>query len=266
MKPFPHIMGIVNVTPDSFSDGGETFTPEHAIAHALQLIDEGADILDIGGESSRPGADSVHAEEELRRVIPIIEAIRKHNPTIPISIDTIKYSVAEAALQAGATIINDISGLEYDVRLAKLAEQYSATLILMHMKGTPKSMQDNPTYKNVLNEVMQNLRDKIRLAKSFGVKKIMADMGIGFGKTAEHNWTLLQQHHRFAELQVPMLLGISRKSFLGAALGYNNPKDRDMATALLHALLLNTNVDTIRVHNVKLLSDLKILYQRFHDI
>lgn len=264
MKSFPQIMGIVNVTPDSFSDGGDTFVADQAIEHALRLIDAGADILDIGGESSRSGADPVKPEEELRRVIPVIEGIRRHNSEVPISIDTIKYTVAEEALRAGATMINDISGLDYDVRLGQLAAQHSATLILMHMKGTPKSMQQNPTYSNVVTEVMQNLRDKIRLAKSFGVKKIMADVGIGFGKTMEHNWTLLQHHHRFAELQVPMVLGISRKSFLGTTLGYENPKDRDIATALLHTILLDARVDIMRVHNVQLLHDAKVLYQRLH--
>lgn len=252
-------MGIVNVTPDSFSDGGEHFLSEAAISHALRLIDDGADLLDIGGESSRPGAEPVSADEELKRVIPVIEGIRKQNTEIPISIDTLKYSVAEAALQAGATIINDISGLEYDVRIANLAAKYKAEMILMHMQGTPRSMQDNPQYRNVVTEVLQNLKDKVRLAKSFGVKKIMADVGIGFGKTAEHNWTLLKNHKRFAELGVPMVLGISRKSFIGKTLGIENPKERDAATAMIHALLIESGVDIIRVHNVELLQQLKLM-------
>lgn len=252
-------MGIVNVTPDSFSDGGEYLLGESAISHAIQLIDEGADLLDIGGESSRPGAEPVSADEEMKRVIPVIEGIRKQNSEIPISIDTVKYAVAEAALKAGATIINDVSGLEYDVRIAHLAAQYKAEMILMHMQGSPRSMQDNPQYRNVITEVLQNLKDKIRLAKSFGVKKIMADVGIGFGKTTEHNWILLKNHTRFAELNVPMVLGISRKSFIGKTIGIENPKERDAATAMIHALLINSGVDIVRVHNVKLLKQLKLI-------
>ncbi len=258
----PRIMGIVNVTPDSFSDGGEHFLSEAAINHALRLIDEGADLLDIGGESSRPGAEPVSADEEMKRVIPIIEGIRKWNTEIPISIDTLKYSVAEAALEAGATIINDISGLEYDVRIAHLAAKYKAEMILMHMQGSPRTMQDNPQYRNVVAEVLQNLKDKVRLAKSFGVKKIMADVGIGFGKTAEHNWSLLKNHNRFTELGVPMVLGVSRKSFIGKTLGIENAKERDNATAMIHALLLESGADIIRVHNVGLLHQLKLIAEQ----
>lgn len=261
MATFPRIMGIVNVTPDSFSDGGEFSTTDAAVRHALQLMDDGADMLDIGGESTRPGAESVPADIELQRVAPVIEEIRKRNSGIPISIDTVKYSVAEAALQAGANIINDISGLEYDVRLAHLAAKYKAEMILMHMQGSPRTMQDNPQYRNVVSEVMQNLKDKIRLAKSFGVTKTMADVGIGFGKTVDHNWTLLKNHNRFQELGVPMVLGISRKSFIGKSLGIDNPKDRDTATALIHSLLLNSGVNIIRVHNVAAIQQLKIILE-----
>lgn len=248
---FPKVMGIVNVTPDSFSDGGLFFNSNSAIDHALQLIDDGADILDVGGESSRSNADEISTSEEIDRVIPVIEGIRRINPSIDISIDTVKYDVARAALDVGASIINDISGLNHDRRLASLAAEYNVALILMHIRGTPRTMQINPHYTNVVQEVFDELTEKITYAHSFDAKKVMADVGIGFGKTAEHNWTLLKNLSKFEHLGVPMVLGISRKSFLGKLLGIESPVERDAATALLHALLLKEKIDIIRVHNVE---------------
>jgi dihydropteroate synthase len=258
-------MGIVNTTPDSFSDGGaffaqNTFSAERAVEHALQLAAEGADILDIGGESSRPGAEAVSEAEELYRVIPVIEGIRQHNAIIRISIDTTKYNVAEAALQAGASIINDISGLQHEPRLAGLAAAHNASLVIMHIQGTPRTMQASPHYADVVGEVMQFLERQIAFARSCGVQHIIADVGIGFGKTLEHNLTLLRHHHEFLRLGVPLLLGISRKSWLGKLLNIDIAHERDTATLAAHLLLLGHGASIIRVHNVRLLHEARRIH------
>ncbi len=260
-RSFPAIVGIVNVTPDSFSDGGQYLDPELAIAHAVRLISDGADMLDVGGESSRPGAESISASEEIRRVIPVIEGIRRANPTIPISIDTTKSTVAEAALDAGATMINDISAGRFDPQMFALAAQRGVPIVLMHMQGTPQTMQHNPHYSDVVEEVFAFLNERIELARRHGIEHIIADVGIGFGKTVEHNLTLLAHLERFAALGVPLYLGISRKRFLGVLTGIEQPSQRDVVTAMMHALLLNTPVEYIRVHNVGLLAQLRTLYQ-----
>ncbi len=257
MNTFPKIMGILNVTPDSFSDGGSFFDTNHAVKKGLSLIENGASILDIGGESTRPGAAEVSIEDEIARVVPVIKQIREECHATPISIDTTKYEVAKAALDAGANIINDISGLTFDERLADLAAEYNATLIIMHIQGQPRNMQNNPQYNDVVNNVLDWLKDKIDLARSKGVKDIIADVGIGFGKTFEHNITLLREHDRFLELEVPLLLGISRKSFIGQAMGIDQPIDRDIPTAFFHSVLLDKKIDIIRVHNVELHNSLK---------
>ncbi len=260
-RRFPAIVGIVNVTPDSFSDGGQYFDPERALAHAAQLIADGADMLDVGGESSRPGAESISASEEIRRVIPVIEGIRRANLTIPISIDTTKSAVAEAALDAGATMINDISAGRFDPQMFALAAQRGVPIILMHMQGTPQTMQHNPHYFDVVEEVFAFLNERIELARHHGIEQIIADVGIGFGKTVEHNLTLLAHLDRFAALGVPLYLGISRKRFLGVLTGIEQPSQRDVVTAMVHALLLNKPVEYIRVHNVGLLAQLRTMYQ-----
>lgn len=259
---FPKIMGIINATPDSFSDGGKYFSENSGIDHALQLIDEGADYLDIGGESTRPGAQAVSVEEEINRVIPIIQGIRKFNNNIPISVDTTKYEVAKLALDAGANLINDISGLTFEPRLASLSAEYNAQIILMHIKGEPRTMQTNPEYQDVVKEVCEFLEEKRDLAYQMGAKDVIIDIGIGFGKTVEHNFDLLKNLEYFEKLNCPILLGISRKSFIGKSLNIENPSDRDAHTAIIHTLLLNKNVDIIRVHNVKLLSDTRKLAER----
>jgi dihydropteroate synthase len=245
------IMGIVNVTPDSFSDGGSFLNKDKAIEHAIQLIKDGADILDIGGESSRPGADSISVKEEINRVIPVIEGIRKKNINIPISIDTVKFDVAKEAIDAGANIINDISGLTNNPKLAELAASTDSALIIMHIKGKPRNMQVNPVYENVIDEVFQFLCEKIEFAKSYGVKNIIADVGIGFGKSYEQNLTLLRNIEKFHDLEVPMLLGISRKSFIGTMLNIKKPVNRDLPTLVINALILHKKIDILRVHNVK---------------
>lgn len=261
---FPKIMGIVNVTPDSFSDGGKYNSFKKATEHALQLVDDGADMLDIGGESTRPGAAAVSADEEIARVVPVIEAIRKVNPTIPISIDTTKYHVAAKAVGAGATILNDISALKTDPRLGELAALKNLPLILMHMQGTPRTMQDSPHYDDVVKDVFKELRERIDFATSLGVKEVIADVGIGFGKTVGHNWQLLKNHAEFLKLGVPLLLGISRKSFIGKTLGIDVAAERDVPTALLHALLLECGASIIRVHDVKLHSQLRELFKKLN--
>jgi len=257
---FPKIMGVLNVTPDSFSDGGKFYSFENAVAQGLKLLDDGADILDIGGESTRPGADSVSEDEELNRVVPVIEHIRKVKPDAVISIDTTKYNVAKVAVDAGATIINDISGLDFDTSLAKLATEKNLTLILMHMQGTPRTMQENPEYNDVFQDIYKILESKIEKAKSIGVKSIIADAGIGFGKTYEQNITLLKNYDKFKSLGVPLCLGLSRKTFIGKMTGITDPSQRDIPTILIHALLLNQDIDIIRVHNVELMSMLRKVY------
>ncbi len=261
VPPFPLIMGIVNVTPDSFSDGGLYAEPQAAVEHALELIEQGADLLDIGGESSRPGAEPVPVEEELRRVVPVIEGIRRHNREIPISVDTTKAEVAEAAVAAGATMLNDISALRFDPRLGELAARHGLPVVLMHMQGTPKTMQQNPHYTDVVADVKAFLQERIAYARRLGIQHVVADVGIGFGKRVEHNWELLRRHREFLQLGVPLLIGLSRKSFLGATLGIAEPRQRDCATALLHALLLDSGASIIRVHNVALLAQLRRLWE-----
>ena len=266
MKKFPKIMGILNVTPDSFSDGGDYFNEEKAIEQGLKMLEDGADIIDIGGESTRPGAADVSEDEEISRTLPVIKGLLKEKPGLEISIDTTKYNVAKAALGAGATIVNDISGLENDKRLAKLAAERDAALIVMHMQGTPRTMQENPYYTNVVEEIFNLLVEKIFYARKKGVKTIIADVGIGFGKTLEHNLELLRNIDTFRELKVPLLLGISRKSFIDKVLNINAPKERDLPTALIHAMLPGFGGDILRVHNVKMLSMLKKLYSDIYQI
>lgn len=256
----PLIMGILNVTPDSFSDGGKYYAHSLALEKAEQIIADGADIIDIGGESTRPGADEVDEAEEIKRVIPVIEEIRKTHKDITISVDTTKYEVAKLAVDAGADIINDISGLNNDIRLAELSAKYDKWLVLMHIKGKPRTMQNNPHYDNPVREIFEELKQKIEFAKSKGVKKIIADVGIGFGKTYEHNIELLKNHSEFAKLGVPLLLGISRKSFIGKMLGIKNPEKRDLPTLLIHALLISQNTDIIRVHDIKPYIELKKIF------
>jgi dihydropteroate synthase len=257
---FPKIMGILNVTPDSFSDGGNFFDESAAIDKALKLIDDGADIIDIGGESTRPGAESVAIQEEIERVIPVISGIRDHNKDIRISIDTSKYEVARLAIGEGASIINDISGLRNDERIVDLAAEYNSALVIMHMLGSPRTMQIDPKYDDVLTDIYDFLDSKVKLAKQSGVKEIYADVGIGFGKTVEHNLILLKNLDHFSGLGVPLLIGISRKSFIGKAFGIDDPANRDVPTALFHALTLSKEVEIIRVHNVEMLKMLKDIF------
>jgi len=248
----PYIMGVVNVTPDSFSDGGRFFSLKDAIAHAERLIQEGADILDIGGESSRPFSAPVPLEEELRRTVPLVQAIRKQSP-IPISIDTTKADVARACLNAGADVVNDISALRMDIRMADVIREYGVPCVLMHMKGTPQDMQINPFYEDVVQEIKEFLAERIAYAQEAGIptERIIVDPGIGFGKRLQDNLIILNRIDAFKQLGYPVLVGPSRKAFLGAITGITNPVERDTATIGAVAVAVIRGAHLIRVHSVK---------------
>src|SRR5574341_1509904 len=246
-----HVMGVINVTPDSFSDGGRFFQAEQAIEQGLRLAQEGADILDIGGESTRPGSEPVSLEEELKRVIPVIEEL-SNQVRIPISIDTYKAEVARKALQAGAAIINDISALRFDADMVKVAREFGCPVILMHIQGTPRQMQENPAYQDVIGEIEAYFRQQIAYARQSGLddSQLIIDPGIGFGKTLEHNLEILRKLSSFQELGRPILVGVSRKSFIGKIL--NLPVEERLEgslAAMAHAILQGANI--VRVHDVK---------------
>jgi dihydropteroate synthase len=247
----PLVMGIVNVTPDSFSDGGMFFDPQLAVEHALQLVADGADLLDIGGESTRPYSKPVTADEELQRVLPVIEALFAAVPT-PISIDTNKAAVAEAALAAGAEIINDVTGLEGDPAMIALAVSSGAGICAMHMQGTPQTMQNNPTYENVVAEIREYLAARYDLLADAGIDaaRICLDPGIGFGKTHQHNLTLMAHCWQFHDLGCPMLVGHSRKGFLAKVIG-DAEADRTSATVGGAISLAVQGVQIVRVHDVR---------------
>jgi len=247
----PLIMGILNVTPDSFADGGRYFSPEAALDHARHLVAAGADILDVGGESTRPFSDPVPLKEELSRVLPVIRAIRAELD-VPLSIDTYKAEVARQALEAGAQIINDISALRFDPDMAPLAARTGAPVILMHMKGTPKDMQTDPRYDDLLGEIKAFLKDRRDAALAHGIppEAIILDPGIGFGKTFAHNLEILNHFDTFLELGCPLLVGPSRKAFIGHYLGGLPPEERDIGTLAALAMAVLKGARIVRVHNV----------------
>ncbi len=255
---FPKIMGIVNVTPDSFSDGGQFTSHEAAVEHALVLVDQGADILDVGGESTRPGASPVPADQEYERVIPVIEGIRKHNREVAISVDTSKAIIAKDAVEAGATMINDVTAGRHDPLMFRVAADADTPLVLMHMQGEPRTMQEQPTYQDVVADVSAFLQERVDAARTAGVRELYVDPGIGFGKTLEHNLALLRSLETFDRI-APVVLGISRKRFLGMLTGIEQASDRDHATALMHALLLPKRAAIVRVHNVEEVALLRTL-------
>ncbi len=244
------VMGIVNVTPDSFSDGGHFLDPSAAVAHALKLVGQGADLLDIGGESTRPGSVPVDEAEELRRVMPVIEALAGR-VEVPISIDTMKPQVANAALHAGASIVNDVAANRADDSMWRVVAEAGAAYVCLHMQGTPQTMQANPTYTDVAREVGQFFRDRIRRLNDCGLRleQIILDPGIGFGKTLEHNLQLLGALGGFTELGRPLLLGVSRKSFIGRLLGAE-PPERLPAGLACACLALEAGAQIIRAHEV----------------
>ena len=260
------VMGIVNVTPDSFSDGGKYFAPITAIDFAFKLIDEGADIIDIGGESTRPGADKVSCSEELARVIPVIEGIRSNNNKILISIDTTKSVVAKEAVEAGANIINDVSGLSFDNQMPETIAQLKAPVIIMHMKGNPSDMQENPKYKDVIDEIITYFKEKINIAINSGIERemIILDPGIGFGKTVEHNFKILSELNRFNNLELPLLIGPSRKSFIGLTLNLP-PEDRLDGTAATVAVGVNNGARIVRVHDVRNMKRVAIIADKIRN-
>ena len=246
----PRVMGIVNVTPDSFADGGEHATVEAAIAHGLQLAEEGADILDIGGESTRPGAEDVSLEEELRRVVPVIEALAQR-VSIPVSIDTSKPEVMRAAVAAGAGMVNDVFGLRREGALEAAAE-LGVPVVLMHMQGEPRTMQANPEYDDVVGEVHRFLAERIFAAEMAGVAKanLLVDPGFGFGKATAHNLQLLARLRRFTELGVPVLAGLSRKKSIGEITGRTDPRDRVFGSVAAHLVAAQNGAAILRVHDV----------------
>jgi dihydropteroate synthase len=246
------IMGVLNVTPDSFSDGNEFFECDAAVKHGIQLQAEGADIIDVGGESTRPGAEPVSVKEELRRLIPVIEKLRAEID-IPISIDTSKSEVATAGLDAGASIINDVTAGCADQRMLSLAAKRNAAVVLMHMQGEPRTMQKNPQYGDVVQEVADFFRQQYSRALECGVDpmRLAFDPGIGFGKTLEHNLSLLKNLEELRVDDRPLMVGVSRKSFLGKFVGSNDMGDRLLPTIALTAILRARGADILRVHDVK---------------
>ena len=245
-----HIMGVINVTPDSFSDGGRFYSVDRAIEHGLQLIDEGADVLDIGGESTRPGAEVVDINEEIDRVVPVIEGLRDRAKFI--SIDSRNASTMRAALDAGAHIVNDVSGLTYDPKSVDVVLQAKCMVMIMHSQGTPQIMQKNPIYNNVVDDVYEFLRLRIEECKTRRIdpSMIIVDPGIGFGKKLEHNLLLLRNIKKFHALSVPVMLGTSRKSFI-AALSHDEPADERLGGSLSSAIWgLSQGVQIFRVHDV----------------
>jgi len=249
-------MGILNVTPDSFSDGGQLSSLEATVAQAQALVRDGADILDIGGESTRPGAEGVDVEEELRRVLPVFEALARQDLGVPLSVDTSKAAVAEAALARGAAMVNDVSALG-DPRMAATVAAHGASLVLMHMRGEPRTMQRGELhYDDLIGEIRDHLRRALDMARSAGVSpdRLLVDPGIGFGKTTDHNLTLTRRLGDFRTLGVPIVFGPSRKRFLGELTG-REVFDRDRATAAVCALAVAAGADMVRVHDVGAVKD-----------
>ncbi len=259
------IMGVLNVTPDSFSDGDKYFSLDKVVAHAEKMLNDGADIIDIGGESSRPGADRLTLDEEISRTIPVICELRKRVPNCVISIDTCKSSVARLAIDVGADIVNDISGLQYDKDMVNVVSETGAGLILMHMRGTPKTMQNgcNLIYDNVVQDVYKFLDNATKTAINKGCSKesIAIDIGLGFSKTVEQNIELLKKIDEFKKMDFPILVGASRKSFIGSILDIEEPKKRLWGTGGVVAYLANKRVDIVRVHDVREIKEMLIMLE-----
>lgn len=251
----PQLVGILNLTPDSFSDGGQFVHPDAAVVHAEQLVEAGADWLDVGAESTRPGAVPVPEAEETARLLPVLERVAARL-SIPISVDTMKAAVARRALDAGATIVNDVSAMQFDAAMAPLVAARGAGLILMHMQGTPQTMQQQPQYEHVVREVRDFLEARLRVAEGQGIRaqQIVLDPGFGFGKLVEHNIALLRHLSAFLALGRPLMVGLSRKTFLGR-LSDRPVQDRTMATAAAVTLVVERGAGLIRVHDVAAMRD-----------
>ena len=251
----PAVMGVLNVTPDSFSDGGRFLSVDDAVRHGDQMVAEGADIIDVGAESTRPGSGPVSPVDQIERVVPVIEAIRRRHPEVPVSIDTQSAIVAEAALEVGADLVNDVSALRADPALAELAAARAVPVVLMHMRGVPKTMQTEgggPAYADVVGEVIDFLLERIEWAAERGIARdrIMADPGIGFGKTVEHNVELLRRLEEFEVLGVPVLVGASRKTFIGRVTGVETPDQRLAGSLVCAAAAVLGGAAVIRVHDL----------------
>jgi dihydropteroate synthase len=254
LGPDPVLLGVLNVTPDSFSDGGDFLDPEKAASRAATMLDEGAQVIDVGGESTRPGSDPVPFEEEAcRRVVPVIRAVLAEKPSAVVSIDTYRAATAEAALEAGARIVNDVTALRADPRMARLVADTRCPVVLMHMLGEPKTMQRDPRYDDVVREVRDFLVERVEHATAAGVEpeNVILDPGIGFGKTAEHNLALLRHLDRLVELGFPLLVGASRKRFIGAITGIEEAKDRVFGTVAANVIAYEKGATLFRVHDVR---------------
>jgi dihydropteroate synthase len=253
LGPDPVLVGVLNVTPDSFSDGGDFFDPERAAVRAAAMMDEGAQILDVGGESTRPGADPVAPDNESQRVVPVIREVMAERPEAIVAIDTYRAGTAEAALQAGASIVNDVSALRGDPRMADKVAEARCPVILMHMLGEPKTMQRHPRYDDVVREVRDFLAGRAERAVAAGVEeeKIILDPGIGFGKTLEHNLALLRHLDSLVELGFPVLVGASRKTFIGKITGVNEARDRIFGSVAANVIACSRGATFFRVHDVR---------------
>ncbi len=262
-----YIMGILNVTPDSFSDGGDYHVLDKAIAQAENMIAEGADIIDIGGQSTRPGAEQITVTEELNRVIPIVEALRKRSDVI-ISVDTTRAEVAQKAIEAGADLINDISGATFDSNMLSVIANLEVPIILMHIKGTPVNMQSMTNYQDLIKEVKDFLLERIEIALKLGIKKehLIIDPGIGFAKNYEQNITILRNIASFKQLGYPVLIGTSRKSFIGQILQQPQPKDRVWGTAGSCSYAIVQGADILRVHDVAIMTDVAKVTDTIHRL
>jgi len=258
----PYFVGILNVTPDSFSDGGKYLNLKSALNRAKELLEEGAEIIDVGGESTRPFSDPVPEEEELKRVIPVIKTIKKEFPDSIISVDTYKSKVAEEALKAGANIVNDVSALRFDSKMVEVVKDFNCPIIIMHMQGNPKTMQINPTYKDVVKEVKEFLQKRIEFLVEKGIpfENIIIDPGIGFGKTFKHNLQILKNLESFQELNRPILIGHSRKSFIGEIIN-KPPSQRDGGTIGISLFAYLKGVHFLRVHKVDLNKDALLTFK-----
>ena len=259
--PSPLLMGVLNVTPDSFSDGGRYMDPAAAVAHALAMVEQGADLIDIGAESSRPGASPVDEQEELRRLIPVVTAVCRE-ATVPVSVDTTKAAVARRALEAGACIVNDISALRFDAAMAQVVAEAGAGLVLMHMQGWPRTMQQAPHYVDVVEEIRAFFVERMHTAMEAGVGRdqILLDPGLGFGKTLEHNLTLLRRLDAFLTLGRPIVVGASRKAFIGAVVN-RAVDERLMGTAAAIAVAILRGARVVRVHDVEAMRDVVKMVQ-----
>jgi dihydropteroate synthase len=259
-------MGILNITPDSFSDGGKYYNLDNAVEYALELVKQGADIIDVGGESTRPGAKEISLDDEINRVVPVIKSIRSVS-SIPISIDTYKSEVAQIALDSGANIINDISGLKFDSKMIDVVKEHNVPIVIMHIKGTPLNMQINPYYDNIIDEIKSYFEKRINLCLDYGIPKthIILDPGIGFGKQLNDNFTIIKELNTFIELGYPILIGPSRKSFIGLTLDLPVNDRLEGTAAAITASIMN-GAHIVRVHDVLEMKRVQIISDKIRGV